>query len=110
MKNSSSFRDNLECLGLEAIPKGSGDHLAGPKMPLTETICERRAIIINMTHKFPATITLDLGSVPVGSPVINGLEERPELVLFLEVEVGLIDHGERKGALVSRLEVEIWRE
>lgn len=74
------------------------------------TVRERRTIVVNVANKTPTATALDLGPLPLDSPVVDGLEEGPDLVLLLEPEVGGIDPREGKRALVPGLEVELRRE
>ena len=55
-------------------------------------------------------MALHLGPLALDSLVIKGFEEGSDLVLFLELELGGVDGGEREGALVAGLEAEIRRE
>lgn len=79
-------------------------------MVLTWTIGKRRPIVVNVADETSTCIALDLGAFPLDSPIVDGLEERSELVLLLEPEFRGVDQRKRKGALVAGLEVEIRRE
>lgn len=79
-------------------------------MELTWTVGKRRPVVVNVAYEMAAAIALDLGALPLDSPVIEGLEEWSELVLLLEPELGGVDRRKGKSALVSGLEVEIRRE
>lgn len=79
-------------------------------MELTRAIRLRRTIIVNITQESATAITYNLGSLPLNSPIIQGLEKGSDLVLFLEPEFGGVDERERKGSFVAGLEVEIRRE
>lgn len=79
-------------------------------MVLTWTVGKRRPIVVNITDEMATGIALELGPFALDSPIVEGLEEWSELVLFLEPELGGVDEGKGKGALVSGLEIEIRRE
>lgn len=76
-------------------------------MKLTRSINKRWTIVVDIANETTTAIALDLGSLPLNAPVVEGLEEGSNLVLFLEGELGGIDGGEGEGTLVASLEVEI---
>lgn len=78
-------------------------------MKLTRAVGERRAIIVNVTHKSTTAIAYNLGPLSLNSPVIKSLKERSDLVLLLEPELGGVDRREGERAFVPCLEVEIRR-
>lgn len=57
-------------------------------MKLTGTIGKRRTIVVDITNETVTAIALDLSSLPLDSPVVEGLEEGTDLVLLLELELG----------------------
>lgn len=110
-EDESSLRSNLESLGLEPVPGGSRNDLTGAEMELTGTVGERRTIIVDVANETATAIALDLGPLPLDSPVIQGLEKGPDLVLFLESELSGVDACEGEGAFVAGVEVEVrWEE
>lgn len=50
------------------------------------------------------------GAAALDTPIVDGLEERLDLVLLGEIELGGVDPGEGEGALVAGLEVSVRRE
>lgn len=101
------MRCDSEGFGLETVSGGSRNHLAGSHVKLAGTISKRRAVVIHITNQRATAIALDLGPLPLDSPVIKGLKERSDLVLLLESELGGVDYGKGGRALVSGLKVEI---
>jgi len=78
---------------------------------LPTTIRQRRAIIVHITKVAATAIAVDLGPLPLNTPVIEGFEKGHDLVFFLEIEFGSVDGGEGQGVLVAGLEVEVrWEE
>lgn len=59
-----------------------------------------------MADEAPAGVADDPGPLSLDAPVVKGLEERSDLVFLLETELGGVDGGEGKGALVPGLEVD----
>ena len=85
--------------------------MAGTHVELAGTGCERRTIVVNVANKTPTAAALDLGPLPLDPPVVDGLEEGPDLVLLLEPELRGVDPREGKRALVPGLEVELrWKQ
>ncbi|KAG4988045.1 hypothetical protein JHK84_030615 [Glycine max] len=76
---------------------------------LTGTIGKRWTIVIDVAKETVTGVALDLGPLPLDSPVVDGFEEGAKLVLLLELELGGVRDGEGDGALVAGFEVEVWR-
>lgn len=102
----SSIGGDPKSLGLEAVARGPRDDLARSKMELTGTVSKRRTIVVNIAQESAASVALDLGPLPLDSPVIKGLKKWPDLVLLLEPELGGVHGREGESALIARLEVE----
>lgn len=62
-----------------------------------------------MSDQTPASVALDLGPRPLNPPIVSGLEERPDLVLLLEPELGGVDPRKRQRSLVAGLEEDVRR-
>lgn len=106
-KKTSRLRCDSKGLILETVSGSSGDDLAGAHVELAGAISERRAIVVDMAKQRGTAVTLDLGPLALDSPVIEALEERPDLVFWLESELGGVHRGEGGAAFVAGLEVEI---
>jgi len=100
-------RSDCEGFGLKPISWCSGDDLAGSHVKLTGRIGKWWTVIVDMAKERGAGVALDLGPLPLNSPVVDGFEEGAYLVLLLELELGRVYGGERDGVLVSGLKVEI---
>lgn len=97
-------------LGLEPIARSPRNDLTGAKVELTGTVGHRSAVVVDVPEQMATVIALDLGPLPLDSPVVDRLEERPDLVLLLEPELGGVAHGgERQRSFVAGLEVEVRR-
>lgn len=104
-----SPRRNAKGFRLEPIPSSSRDHLAGPHVKLAGTVSHGGPIVVDVADEPPAAVALDLRPRPLDPPVVSGLEERPDLVLLLEPELGGVDRRKRHRSLVSGLEEEVRR-
>lgn len=100
-------RRDCDGFGLKPISWFSGDDLAGSHVKLTGRIGKRWTVVVDMAKERGAGVALDLGSLPLNSPVVDGFEEGADLVLLLELELGSVYGGERDGVLVSGLKVEV---
>lgn len=113
LKSVTFFVVGLRCetegFGLEPISWRSGDNLARTHVKLTGTIGKRWTIVIDVAKETVTGVALDLGPLPLDSPVVDGFEEGAKLVLLLELELGGVRDGEGDGALVAGFEVEVWR-
>lgn len=78
-------------------------------MKLTGTIGKRWTIVIDVAKETVTGVALDLGPLPLDSPVVDGFEEGAKLVLLLELELGGVRDGEGDGALVAGFDVEVRR-
>ena len=76
-------------------------------MELTGAVGERRTVIVDVADEAGTAVALDLGPLPLNSPVINSLEKGPDLVLFLESELSGVDGREGEGAFVTSVEDEV---
>ena len=103
----------MKSLGLEPVPRSPRHDLARPEVKLPGTVGHRRTVVVDVADEAAIAVALDLRPVAMDSPVVDGLEERLELVLLLEAELGLGaggEGGERESAFVAGLEVEVRRE
>jgi len=98
---------DCDSFGLKPISWFSGDDLAGSHVKLTGRIGKRRTVVVDMAKERGAVAALDLGPLPLNSPVVDGFEEGANLVLLLELELGCVYGGEGDGVLVSGLKVEV---
>ncbi|KHN41865.1 L-ascorbate peroxidase 3, peroxisomal [Glycine soja] len=85
------------------------ERYARTHVKLTGTIGKRWTIVIDVAKETVTGVALDLGPLPLDSPVVDGFEEGAKLVLLLELELGGVRDGEGDGALVAGFEVEVWR-
>lgn len=99
----------MQSLVLKPIPRRPGDHLARPHVELTRAAHHRGPVVVDVADEAAAGVADDLGPLPLDAPVVEGLEEGPDLVLLLEPELGGVDGGEGDGVLVPGLEVEVRR-
>lgn len=99
----------MQGLVLEPIPRSPGDHLARPHVELPGAVRHRGPVVVDVADDAAAGVADDLGPLPLDAPVVEGLEEGPDLVLLLEPELGGVDGGEGEGVLVPGLEVEVRR-
>lgn len=76
-------------------------------MKLTRRISNRRTIVVYITNEMITTITLDLSSLSLNSPIVECFEERTNLIFFFEFELGGVDSGEGNRVFVSGFEVEV---
>lgn len=90
----SSLRSDSQSLVLEPIPRSPGNNLARPEVKLARTVSHGRAVVVDISDELPAVDALDLGPLPLDPPVVDGLEEGDDLILFFEAEFGGIDGGE----------------
>lgn len=107
---ASRFRGNPKSLGLHPVPRSPRDDLTGSHMKLAGAVGHRGAVVVDVPDETSAAVAVDLGPLPLYPPVVQGLEERSDFVLFLELELGVVDGRERERAFVSGLEVEVRRE
>lgn len=76
---------------------------------LSGSIIDRRAVVVDMTHKNTTRIAKQLSPFPLDSPIVSCLKEGHQLCLFLLPELALIDCAERECPFIACLEVEIRR-
>ncbi|KAK4778095.1 hypothetical protein SAY87_018282 [Trapa incisa] len=105
------MRRNSESLGLEAVAGCPGNDLAGSEVELARAVGDRRPVVVDVADETAAGVADNLRPLPLDSPIVECLEERPDLVLLLESELGGVDGREGEGSLVPRLEVDFsWEE
>jgi len=101
---------DCDSFGLKPISWFSWYDLAGSHVKLTGRIGKRWTVVVDMAKERGAVAALDLGPLPLNSPVVDGFEEGANLVLLLELELGCVyggEGGEGDGVLVSGLKVEV---